>query len=382
MSIRDYQICNRCVMDTTDEEIVFDESGFCNHCNTYFELALKTLKHSLEGQKELEQLVQRIKKTGQNKPYDCLIGLSGGVDSTYVALRVKQLGLRPLAVHFDSGWNSELAVKNIENIVKKLDIDLYTHVCDWDEMRDLQLSYIKAGVINADVPMDHAFLVVLNRVARKHGLTYFITGHNFETEAILPQSWVFSAGDGRNVKAIHKKYGTRKLSDYPVNSLFEEIYNDYIYKLQRIRILDYEPYNKADVMKLIEKELGWKYYGGKHYESVFTRFYQGYYLVERFGKDKRRAHLSTLICSNQLDRESALRELEKSAYSDPELLEQDKEYIPKKLGISFKEFKDIMSEPTQSHENFANNLKYRRILKIVKDLLNTVNTQLLRLKNY
>lgn len=365
--IREYQLCKRCVMDTTDQEITFDENGYCNHCNKYFELAPKTLRHGQEGSKELVSLVERIKGKGKNKDYDCIIGLSGGVDSTYVAYRVKELGLRPLAVHFDSGWNSELAVKNIENIVKKLDIDLYTHVCDWDEMRDLQLSYFKAGVINADVPMDHAFLVVLNRIARKKGLKYFITGHNFETEAILPSSWVFSAGDGRNLKAIQKKYGTKRLKNYPVSSLLEEFYNDYVYKLQRIKILNYEPYDKSKVMKFIEKELSWKYYGGKHYESVFTRFYQGFYLVERFGKDKRRAHMSTLICSNQIDRESALQELKTPAYSDLELLEQDKEYIPKKLGITTEEFNQILAEPIQSHHDFPNNLAIRKFLRKVKN---------------
>ena len=364
--LREYQLCKRCVMDTTDEEITFDENGYCNHCNKYFELAPKTLRHGQEGSKELTNLIESIKGKGKSKDYDCIIGLSGGVDSTYVAYRVKQLGLRPLAVHFDSGWNSELAVKNIENIVKKLDIDLYTHVCDWDEMRDLQLSYFKAGVINADVPMDHAFLVVLNRIARKKGLKYFITGHNFETEAILPSSWVFGANDSRNLKAIQKRFGTKELKNYPVSGLIEELYTDYIYKLQRIRILNYESYNKSKVMKFIEKELGWKYYGGKHYESVFTRFYQGYYLVERFGKDKRRAHLSTLICSGQMNRGSALEELKNPAYPNPQLLADDKEYIPKKLSISAKEFDSILSEPTRSHYDFPNNQRIKDNLRKIK----------------
>jgi N-acetyl sugar amidotransferase len=356
-------------MDTTDDEISFDEQGFCNHCNKYFDLAPKTLHHGTDGKKALETLVNEIKAQGKNKEYDCIIGLSGGVDSTYVAYRVRELGLKPLAVHFDSGWNSELAVKNIENIVKKLDIDLYTHVCDWEEMKDLQLSYFKAGVINADVPMDHAFLVVLNRIARKNKLKFFITGHNFETEGILPSSWVFGANDGRNLKAIQKTYGTMKLKEYPVSTLVEELYNDYFYKLQKIRILNYEPYNKAEVMKFIEKELGWKYYGGKHYESVFTRFYQGHYLVERFGKDKRRAHLSSLICSGQIDRKTALQELKKPAYTNLDLLEEDKEYIPKKLGITMKEFTKIMNEPIKSHYDFPNNHSAKNTLRRIKKII-------------
>ena len=367
--MREYQICKRCIMDTSDEEIVFDEDGFCNHCNGYFTRAKSVLKHDQEGQDELAALVQEIKAKGKNKPYDCLIGLSGGVDSSYVAYRVKELGLRPLAVHFDSGWNSELAVKNIENIVTKLGFDLYTHVCDWEEMRDLQLSYFKAGVINADVPMDHAFLVVLNRIARKNGLKYFISGHNFETEAILPVSWVFGANDGRNVKAIQSRFGSIKLKEYPVSTLAEELYTDYVYKLRKVRLLNYEPYDKAKSMALIEKELGWKYYGGKHYESIFTRFYQGYYLVKRFGKDKRRAHLSTLICSGQVSREEALKIIDKPPYEDVKLLEEDKEYIPKKLGISKEEFERIVAEPISSHFDFANTQGIKAFLRKIKSLL-------------
>lgn len=366
---REYQICKRCVMDTTDPDILFDANGYCNHCSEYFLVKDRILKHGLDGQRKLEALVAEIKERGKNKKYDCIIGLSGGVDSSYVAYKVKQLGLRPLAIHFDSGWNSELAVKNIENIIKKLEFDLYTFVCDWKEMKDLQLSYFKAGVINADIPMDHAFLVVLYRLARKYNIKYFLSGHNYETEAILPKSWVYQASDGHNVKGIQKAFGKVKLSKYPVASIYENMYTSHVFGLNKISLLDYERYDKQAAMATIEKELGWKYYGGKHYESIFTRFYQGYYLVKRFGIDKRRAHLSTLICSNQMTREEALKELENSTYPDKDLLKSDMEFIPKKLGITVEEFKKIMDEPIRGHTEFPNDYKIRRLLSKISGIV-------------
>lgn len=370
---RAYQICKRCVMDTSDADIVFDANGYCNHCHYYFEMKDTYLKHGEAGQKELASLVETIKREGKGKPYDCLIGLSGGVDSSYVAYRVKQLGLRPLAVHFDSGWNSELAVKNIENIVKKLDIDLHTFVCDWKEMQDLQLSYFKAGVINADIPMDHAFLAVLHKIARQKKLRYFISGHNFETEAILPRSWVYNAADAVNLLDIQKKCGKLKLRKYPIETLWTNIYTKFAFGLQRVHLLDFEPYNKEETMGVIEKELGWKYYGGKHYESIFTRFYQGYYLVERFGVDKRTAHLATLVCSGQITREAALEELSKPAYHDQELLKDDIAFVPKKLGITGAEFSTIMQEPIRQHTDFKTDIKQRentyKIWKVIKKIV-------------
>lgn len=364
-----YQVCVRCVMDTSDPKINFDEYGYCNHCREYYEIAPKVLKHGEAGKNELKALIHQIKKEGEGKPYDCLIGLSGGVDSSYIAYKLKKMGLRPLAVHFDSGWNSELAVKNIENIVKKLEIDLITYVCDWKEMQDLQLSYFKAGVINADIPMDHAFLAVLHKIARQKKLKYFISGHNFETEAILAKSWVYNAADAANLKDIQKRCGTLKLKKYPTESVLLNYYTRLIFGLKRVHLLDFEHYNKNEAMRIIEQELGWKYYGGKHYESIFTRFYQGYYLIERFGVDKRRAHLSTLICSNQLTREDALLELSKDAYTDANLLRQDLDFVPKKLGISKDEFFSILAEPIKQHTDYKTDIKERQlIMKIVKML--------------
>lgn len=350
-----YRMCSRCVMDTTDPDISFDENGVCNHCRSYRERYPKVVFPGKEGDKKLQGIVDEIKQRGRNKPYDCLIGLSGGVDSSYVAYKVKKLGLRPLAVHFDSGWNSEQAVRNIENIVKKLEIDLYTEVCDWREMRDLQLSYFKAGVVNADVPMDHAFMVVLFRIARKKGIKYFVAGHNYETEAILPAAWGYDSRDAVNIRAIQEKFGTLKLSRYPIGSIWERLYTRYVFNLRVLNILNFgESYDKEQAMIILEKELNWKYYGGKHYESVFTRFFQGYYLPKRFNVDKRKAHLATMINSGQISREEALLELKKETYLDPNLLVQDMEYIPKKLGISQEEFEKILKEPAHSHKDYAN----------------------------
>lgn len=351
----EYRMCLRCVMDTTDPEITFDEYGICNHCKFYRNTYPLVVFPGDAGEKKLDSIVEEIKRRGRNKPYDCLIGLSGGVDSSYVAYKVKKLGLRPLAVHFDGGWNSEQAVRNIENIVKNLQIDLYTEVCDWPEMRDLQLSYFKAGVVNADIPMDHAFMVVLFRVARKKGIKYFIAGHNFETEAILPFSWGYDSRDAVNLRAIQKKFGTLKLKRYPIGSIWERLYSRYLFNLRIVNILNFgKPYRKEEAMKILEKELEWKYYGGKHYESVFTRYFQGYYLPKRFNVDKRKAHLSTMINSGQITRSEALEELKKPAYPDQNLLAQDIAYIPKKLGITHEELDKIISEPTHLHKEYPN----------------------------
>lgn len=356
-------------MDTSDPCISFDSNGVCNHCTEYLERAKVCIKHDEKGALELQQILADAREKGKNNPYDCIIGLSGGVDSSYVAYKIKKMGLRPLAVHFDSGWNSEQAVKNIENIVQKLGIDLYTHVCDWREMRDLQLSYFKAGVINADIPMDHAFMVVLHKIAKEKKIKYFFSGHNFETEAILPRAWVYKATDATNLHAIQKKFGTVKLKQFPTESIVSNLISRFVLGLKKVNLLDYEPYDKSAAMSLIEDELGWKYYGGKHYESVFTRFYQGYYLPKRFNVDKRRAHLSTLINSGQLSREDALIELEKPSYPDEKLLQQDMEFVPKKLGIGLAEFQRILDEPIHEHTDYPTDEGLRKLIKSVGGLI-------------
>ncbi|MBI4685916.1 MAG: N-acetyl sugar amidotransferase [Nitrospirae bacterium] len=347
---RKYKVCTQCVMDTSDPDIQFDENGICNHCRSYDEF-IQNFPDAKAREEKLANIVAEIKEWGRDKEYDCILGLSGGVDSSYVAYKSKELGLRPLIVHFDSGWNSEIAVKNIENIISKLGFDLYTFVMDWEEMRDLQLSYLKASVVNADIPQDYAFFTVLYKTAAKKNIKYYISGYNYQTEFILPRKWVYLSRDVRNLSAIHKTYGQIPLRKYPTISFIKDLY--YVYhKIKRIDLLYYLDYNKQEAMKVLEENVGWRYYGGKHYESIWTRFFQGYYLPVKFNIDKRRAHLSTLVVTGQITRIEALEELKKDPYPT-DLLNTDMEFVLKKLGISKQEFEDIMKSPIRNHREFA-----------------------------
>jgi N-acetyl sugar amidotransferase len=348
---KENRICTRCVMDTTDPEIKFDEKGTCNHCKRYDEMARIKILTGAERENKLKEVVDKIKREGKNKEYDCIIGVSGGVDSTYVAYIVKKLGLRPLAVHLDNGWDSELAVGNIEKILKKLDIDLYTHVVDWEEFRDIQLAYLKASVVDIEVVTDHAITAAIYDIANKKRIKYFLSGSNIVTEVIMPNSWVYNKNDLRNLEAIHKRYGTVKLKTYPTMGLFMWLCFSFFTGIQTIPLLNYVDYNKKEAKKLLISDFGWVDYGGKHYESLFTKFYQAYILPTKFNIDKRKAHLSTLICSGQITREEALEELEKPLYEEDEL-ERDKEYVLKKFGISEKEFEDLMKLPIKRHQDY------------------------------
>jgi N-acetyl sugar amidotransferase len=350
--MRPYQICTNCIMDTTDPDIVFDEQGVCNHCHEYKEIEKKLVLKGEEGERKLKEVISLLKVKGKNNKYDCLIGISGGVDSTYLAYFLKKQGLRPLAVHFDYGWDSEIAVKNIENLVTKLDIDLYTYVIDWDDFKDLQYAYIKASVIDIDVPADQLIFGALFKVASKNNIKYVISGNNVVTETILPKAWYFQHKfDLANLKAIHKAYGTKKVKNYPSYGKWQQFYYSKIKGIQFIRVLNYIPYIKKDVMKIIQNELGWRDYGGKHYESVFTRFYQGYILPKKFNIDKRKAHLSSLVVSGQMSRNEALEEISKNSYTE-EMQESDKQFFIKKFGFTEEEFENIMNQPVVQHENF------------------------------
>ncbi len=354
MEEREYQICNRCIMDTTDPEIVFDEDGNCNHCNDANERAKTMWFPGEEGQQKLKIIAEKIKKTQKNKEYDCIIGLSGGVDSSYLAYKVVQLGLRPLVVHIDCGWNSELAVKNVENIVKKLKLDLHTHVVDWQEMKDLQLAYFKANVANQDVPQDHAIFAALYSYAVKNNIKYVFNGSNFATESILPKSWGYGALDYKSLKSIHRKFGSRKLKRYPYVTFFKRyFYFTFVRKMQIVKSLNMLPYNKDNAIEVMKKELDWQYYGGKHHESRFTKFFQAYYLPNKFGYDKRRAHLSSMIVSQQITREDALKEMNQEIYPNNSHIE-DMEYVAKKLGVSLNEFEKIIQMPNKSYKDYGN----------------------------
>lgn len=351
-----YQQCTRCIMDTTDPEITFNEEGHCNHCIEYFELAPHFIYNGESSDRQLEATVARMKAAGKNSDYDCMVGVSGGVDSTYVAYLAKKLGLRVLAFHFDNGWNSELAVKNVENIVKKLDVDYQTWVVDWEEFRDLQIAFLKSSVANAETPSDHAFLAATYRLCAKYNIKYFLSGSNFATEGILPNSWGYNAKDIKHLKGIHRLFGKIPFKTYPLLGFNKEFYYTYIKKIRMVRLLNLVPYVKEDAMKVIQDELGWVYYGGKHYESVFTRFFQAYYLPHKFGFDKRLAHLSTLICSGQITREQALEEMKKDIYPS-DLLAEDKEYVVKKLGMTHGEFEEILNAPPKSYRDYPNDEK-------------------------
>lgn len=347
LKVMPYQICVRCVMDTTDTEITFDKNGICNHCHAYEKVVKSILWDEQESKVRLGKLVQKIKQAGKNKEYDCVIGVSGGVDSTYVAYLVKQLGLRPLAVHLDNGWNSALAVTNIEKTLKKLDIDLYTVVLDWEEFRDLQLAFLRASTPDSEIPTDHAITAVLMQIARQHKIKYIIGGSNIRTEAIMPSSWSQGIRDWKYIKNVHKQFGTVALKTFPHFTLLDFILSRTVKGLRWVDILNYINYNKTEAMQLLENELGWVYYGGKHYESIYTRFFQSYILPEKFNADKRRGHLSTLICSGEITRERALEELNSPIYPS-ELLAKDKDFVIKKLSLSSEEFNKIMSLPQKS----------------------------------
>jgi N-acetyl sugar amidotransferase len=376
---RTYQVCTKTVMDTTDPDITFDENGICNYVHFFNEKVKPILDPSPEKEKVLKYLVQEIKEYGKDKEYDCIIGISGGVDSSYLAYYLKKVaGLRLLAVHLDGGWNSELAVKNIEDILKKLDIDLHTYVVDWEEMKDLQVSFLKSGVANQDIPQDHAIIATLYKTAREKNIKYIISGHNYATESILPKAWGFDAMDTSHIKGIHKRFGKlRKLRSYPLIGFFDYyLISRYLKKIQSIRFLNLIDYNKQDAMDLLQKEYGWRYYGGKHYESRFTKFFQSYYLPTRFGFDKRKAHLSSLIVSGQITREEALVELAKPLYTEFEL-EGDKEYIRKKLDLTEEEFETILTQPLKTYKDYpSNELNYKIVRSIyifAKDLRKRVS---------
>lgn len=346
--------CSRCVLDTTVEDIVFDANGVCNYCHEYDALAKRTVLRPKEVlQKELEQIIAKVKELGKGRDYDCLIGLSGGVDSTYLCYLAHQFGLRPLVVHFDNGWNSELAVKNIENVVNKLKYDLHTYVIDWEDFKDLQLAYLKASVVDTEVPTDNLIYASLFNIAKEKKIKTILSGANIVTEGIIPKGWNFpEKTDLVNLENIHKKFGTRDISKLPRLGLYERFIMKHFYNISSVPLLNYVNYVKKDVKRTIQEKLDWKDYGGKHYESIFTRFYQGYILVEKFGIDKRKMHFSTLICSGQMTRQEALEELKKPPY-DPQQLEEDKEYVLKKFGLSEKEFEKIMQEKQVPHEAFG-----------------------------
>jgi len=369
----EYKICTKCIMDTTDSEIEFDSNGVCNHCLRYEIELPKRVFIGSEAQKKFNDIINKIKNFGRKKEYDCIIGVSGGVDSTYVAYLLKKNGINPLAIHFDNGWNSELAVSNIEKTLDKLDIDLYTYVIDWEEFKNLQLSFLKASTPDGEIPSDHAINALLFREASKRNIKYIVNGMNFSTESISIKSWAYGHSDWKYIKSIHKIFGDVKLKNYPHYTFLNLFYWTFFKRIKVVSILNYINYNKEKVQELLEKELDWVYYGGKHYESIYTRFFQGYILPKKFGIDKRRVHLSDLINSGQMLRKKALVEMEKPAMNS-QLREQDEVFVLKKFNLTKIMFKKIMNLPKKTFRDYPNN--FNRVSKL-KEIVN-----FLRLKGW
>lgn len=369
-----YRQCSLSVMDTiADPDITFDENGICNYYYAYKKAEKESVSSGAEGEKKLHEWANIIKEEGKGKPYDCIMGLSGGVDSTYIAYLSKQLGLRPLAVHFDNGWNSELAVQNIENIVNRLGIDLFTYVINWEEFRDLQIAYLKASVVDIEAVTDHAIFATMYRLAGERNIRYILSGTNVQTEQTLPRSWIHPKTDHINIKSIHKQYGTMPLKTFPFMDAKVKRYYQRVVGIKSVSLLNFVDYNKKKVKELIQNELGWRDYGGKHYESVWTRFYQGYILPTKFNIDKRKAHLSDLIFGGQLTKPEALAELEKDIY-DPRQFSIDYDFVLKKFGFSTEEFEALMKQPVRSHYDFDYEMpidKRYPVLKPIKKIYRT-----------
>lgn len=356
MKRRDYQQCVRCVMDTTDPDIQFDENGICNLCTEFLRRREEIKEMRKLGPEHLDNVVKRIKTSGKNKKYDALLGISGGVDSCYAAYVLKQLGIRTLLVHMDNGWNSDDATINIRNVAKKLGFDYESYVLDWEEFKDIQLAFLKASVVEAETPTDVAIAGALHRVAAKNGIKFIIGGGNLATEGILPKVWHYNGKDTRYFNYIVKTFGKKKAKKFPNFGFRTEMYYKFGKGIRMIYLLNYVQYNKDEAKKLLVDELGWKDYGGKHHESRFTKFVQSYLLPRKFDLDYRKATLSSQICSGEISREVALEVLKKPIYNEADM-EKEKDYIAKKLGITRRELDDIIDLPGKYYYEYPNDEK-------------------------
>lgn len=352
---RPYQRCTNCVMDTTDSAITFNENGVCDFCTDFYENIQPAWQAKLKDSDLLRRTAEQIKANSKGKQYDCIIGMSGGVDSSYLCYVAKELmGLNPLIYCVDTGWNLNVAVENIERIVKALDLDMYTEVVDWNEMKDLQLAFFKSQVPYQDLPQDHAIFAGLYNYAVKHGIKYVLTGANSATECIRPPiEWVYQ-NDLKMIRDIHRRFGTRPLKTFPMCHMLKyRLYYPIVKGMKRVAPLDMVEYDKEQVKVFLQERFGWEPYENKHYENVFTRFYEGYYLPHKFGYDKRKCYLSNEILAGSISREEALAELEQDPY-DPQQMEEDKAYIAKKLGISVEEFRQIIDGENKTFHDYRN----------------------------
>jgi N-acetyl sugar amidotransferase len=355
-----FRVCTRTVMDTTDPAITFDADGVSHYWHAFQRFA-DALPNADQRRVQLAAKVAEISKAGRGKRYDCIVGLSGGIDSSYLAWLARQLGLRPLAVHFDNGWNSEQAISNIEQIVTRLGLDLETWVMDWDEFRDLQRAYFKASVLDLEVPTDHMILGALYKTAARHGIRHVLSGTNYATEWLLPAAWNYHKFDLTNLKSIHRAYGERPLRRLPALGAFQQAWYAKTHGITTAALLDLADYRYGAAKALLQNEMGWRDYGGKHHESVFTRFYQGYLLPRKFGIDKRKAHLSNLILVGETTRDAALKDLQNPPY-DEHMQAQDKTYVAKKLGFSAAEFEQVLTQPNRQHAEFGTDARERALM--------------------
>jgi N-acetyl sugar amidotransferase len=351
---RDHRVCTRCVMDTSDPEIVFDDAGHCNHCREFLEMRSGHTHHGGATRAELESIVSDIKEAGRGREYDCVIGMSGGVDSSYLAyLAKREFGLRPVAVHMDNGWDSPDAVINIRNVVNRLDIAYESFVLDWDEFRDLQLAFLRASVPETETPTDVAIPVALHHVAAKHNVKYVLSAGNLATEGILPKSWHYNAKDKRYFEHIRATFGEREKNGFRFFDYKSEVFFKLIKGIKTVYPINYLPFEKDRVTEVLVRELDFRYYGQKHHESRYTKFIQSYYLYEKFGIDYRRATLSSQIMDGAMTRGQALERLADRPYSENEIVE-DKRYVAKKLGIPAEELDAIIASPPRWYTDYPN----------------------------
>ena len=364
----EYQICNRCIMDNKSDPLIrFNEKGICNHCEDYDAVVAKLPKTEEERKRKFDELISEMKQHGKGKEFDCVLGISGGVDSAYLTYIAKKAGLRILAVHVDAGWNTDTAVENIKKLCSKLEIELHTIVVDWNTMKELQRAYMFSGLPNLDVPQDHAFLAATYKYAMKYGIRYMLNGSNHQTEGILPPNYGYTAIDLRNLKDVYRKCGRGRVSlrKYPqMNVITYSLM--YMGRTKRINLLNYVPYSKKMAIDFLHKEFDWNYYGGKHFESRFTKFFQSYYLPRKFGYEKKRAHISSLIVGGEIDRDEGLRQMaDNSTYPESQMLE-DRDYIMKKLDISSEEWDVLMAAPNKSEDDYKNNKRLIAFMAAVK----------------
>jgi len=354
MNERPYQICTNCVMDTSDSAIVFDENGVCDHCTGFYKDILPYWHTDERGREALQGIVEKIKKEGEGKDFDCIVGMSGGIDSSYLTYIAKEeFDLRPLVFHVDAGWNSQIAVNNIEKLIDALGLDLYTEVINWEEIKDLQLAFFKSGVPHVDVPQDYAFFATMYNFASKYKIKYILTGANYSTECVRnPKEWMYFQSDKAQLLDIHKQFGTIPLKTYPLTSiLWHKVWLRYFRGIRVVKPLDYIPYNKEEAIKLLVDRFGWQRYPQKHFESRFTKFYESYWLPKKFGYDTRKVQYSSLILTNQMTREDAIEKLKHVAY-DEESVVHEFEYIATKLGISVKELQGYMDAPNKTYKDY------------------------------